>query len=392
MPAFLLHEACWSLLRRIHGQKTVPLARLVDVCNSLCYLSLHNAINWGHSYGGMVEISGISALHYSVTGRVETWRAMEQDPLPDGNQTWKKALQQSTRPKKSWNRKASKPYPMKTMESCSERVCGLDQLPLDIWFEIFAYLKVHDCLQLRFMSSGLNSMMESSQFWTSKIKSEECDFAFEVLELEYGKCFDSRWMYRFICTKRATTLSNRARIWELARCLKSILELSEPDTANIVNNPKDPVGLDWVKLPWPIKGSTNSNDRRHYIEGCQILYTQRVILPSPLRQITVSRIEMEDTEYITGLGLSFDDGTRTQLGYRSRYNSSVDIAAFGGFVVAVGTSGIHGLQIIDEGSHVSKWLGSNKRCPQTRILKLEEEIVAITASFDVRILSNSAAS
>ncbi|KAF7113832.1 hypothetical protein CNMCM5793_004887 [Aspergillus hiratsukae] len=376
MPAFLLHEACWSLLRRIHGQKTVPLARLVDVCNSLCHLFCNKAIHWGHSYGGMVEISGVSALHYSVTGRAEIWRAMDQDPLPDGNQTWKKALQESMQPKKSGNRRASKPYPIKKVESCSERVCCLDQLPLDIWFEIFAYLKVHDCLQLRFMSSQLNTIMESSHFWTAKIKSEECDFAFEVLELDDGKEFDARWMHRFICTKRATSLSNRARIWELARCLKGILELPEPDPTTIVNNPSNPVGLDWVKLPWPIKGSPYSN------EGCQILYTQRVILPSHLREITVSRIEMEGTEYITGLGLSFEDGTRTQLGYRSGSNSSADIAAFGGFVVAVGTIGIHGLQIIDEGSRVSKWLGSNKGCPQTRMLKSEEEIVGITASFD----------
>ncbi|KAH1968437.1 hypothetical protein KXV80_001908, partial [Aspergillus fumigatus] len=28
--AFLLHEACWSLLRRVYGQKTVPLARLLN--------------------------------------------------------------------------------------------------------------------------------------------------------------------------------------------------------------------------------------------------------------------------------------------------------------------------------------------------------------------------
>jgi hypothetical protein len=99
---------------------------------------------------------------------------------------------------------------------------------------------------------------------------------------------------------------------------------------------------------------------------------------------------MGGTEYITGLELSFDGGTSTQLGYKSRDNSSVDVAAFGGFVVAAGTSGIHGLQIIDEGSRVSKWLGSNKRCPQTRRLKLDGEIVGISASFDVRILANLA--
>ncbi|GIJ85099.1 hypothetical protein Asppvi_003954 [Aspergillus pseudoviridinutans] len=209
-------------------------------------------------------------------------------------------------------------------------------------------------------------MMQSSHFWTSKLKSEECDFAFEVRELEPSKFVNSRWLYRFICIQRAGSLHNRARIWELGRCLKEILELSEPDTTTIVNNPRDPVGLDWVKLPWPIK-ATDTDNLEKYIEGCQILYTQRVFLSSRLRQVTASCIDIEGTVYITGLKLSFDDETSTQLGYRSRDNSSADIVAFGGFIVAVSTSGIHGLQIIDEGSDVTKWFGSNKRCPQTRL-------------------------
>ncbi|KAF4216905.1 hypothetical protein CNMCM8980_007955 [Aspergillus fumigatiaffinis] len=224
-------------------------------------------------------------------------------------------------------------------------------------------------------------MMQSSHFWTSKIKSEECDFAFEVHELEPSKFVNSRWLYRFICIQRAASLHNRARIWELGRCLKDILDLSEPDTTTIVNNPTDPVCLDWMKLPWPIK-APYTGDPQKYIEGCQILYTQRVIFSSHLRQITVSCIDIEDTVYITGLKLSFDDGTSTQLGYRSRDNPSANIVAFGGFIVAVGTAGIHGLQIIDEGSDVTRWFGSNRRCPQTRMLKSEEEIVGMTASFD----------
>jgi hypothetical protein len=225
-------------------------------------------------------------------------------------------------------------------------------------------------------------MMQSSHFWTSKIKSEECDFAFEVHELGPGKFVNSRLLYRFICIQRAASLHNRARIWELGRCLKGILDLSDPDPTTIVN-PGDPVILDWMKLPWPIK-APNTGDPQKYIEGCQILYTQRVIFSSHLRQITVSCIDIEGTVYITGLKLSFDDGTSTQLGYGSRDNSSADIVAFGGFVVAVGTAGIHGLQIIDEGSDVTKWFGSNERCPQTRILNLGKGIVGMTASFDVR--------
>lgn len=232
--------------------------------------------------------------------------------------------------------------------------------------------------------------MQSSHFWTSKIKSEECGFAFEVHELEPSKFVNSSWLYRFICIQRAAALHNRARIWDLGQCLKGILDLSEPDTTTMVNNPMDPVGMDWVKLPRPIK-APNTGDPQKYIEGCQILYTQRVIFSSHLRQITVSCIDIEDTGYITGLKLSFDNGTSTQLGYRSRNNPSADIVAFGGFIVAVGTAGIHGLQIIDEDSDATQWFGSNERCPQTRMLKSEEKIVGMTASFDVRILSSLAA-
>lgn len=392
MPVYLVHGACWSLLRCVYGQRTVPLARLVEIAGSLCCHLSRSVINWGHLYGGMAEISGIGLLHYSVTGRSETWRSIEQDPFPDGNDTWRRALQQGPmQSKKAGNRRESKPYPSKSVESRSEVVCCLDQLPVDIWFEIFSYLKVHDCLQLRFISSQLSRVIQSSHFWTSKIKSEECDFAFEASELEPGSFVDPRWIHRFICIQRATSLRNRARIWEMAQCLKSILDLPEPDTTTIDNGTNDPESLVWVDVTWPIKATNLSlSCSQRSIENCQILYTQRVILASHLRRITVSWIEMGGTEYITGLELSFDGGTSTQLGYKSRDNSSVDVAAFGGFVVAAGTSGIHGLQIIDEGSRVSKWLGSNKRCPQTRRLKLDGEIVGISASFDVRILANLA--
>lgn len=384
--AFLLHEACWSLLRRVYGQKAVPLARLLNVCKSLCSLSC-TRINWGHSYGGMLDISGRGGLHYSVTRRHETWRPMIQNPFPDVNRTWTLALQRATRPKGSVNRKASKPCPIKRAKSRSEGVSCLDRLPLDIWIEICAYLKVHDCLQLRFISRRLSTFMQSSHFWTLKIKSEEFEFAFELHELEPSKFDNARLLHRLICIQRATSLHNRARIWGLARCLKGILDLSEPDTTTMVNNPSDPVGLDWVKLRWSIKPP---NSGQEYAKGCQILYTQRVILTGHLRQITVSSIDMEDTVYITGLKLSFDDGTSTQLGYRSQDNSSTDVVAFGGFVVAVGTTGIHGLQIIDNRSDSTKWFGSNRRCPQTRKLKSEKEIVGIKAFFDVSILSGLA--
>ncbi|KAL5690499.1 hypothetical protein EMGR_007769 [Emarellia grisea] len=173
--------------------------------------------------------------------------------------------------------------------------------------------------------------MQSSHFWTLKIKSEEFEFAFELHELEPSKFDNARLLHRLICIQRATSLHNRARIWGLARCLKGILDLSEPDTTTMVNNPSDPVGLDWGKLHWSIKPP---NSGQEYAKGCQILYTQRVILTGHLRQITVSSINMEDTVHITGLKLSFDDGTNTQLGYRSQDNSSTDVVAFGGFVVA----------------------------------------------------------
>ena len=229
--------------------------------------------------------------------------------------------------------------------------------------------------------------MQSSHFWTLIIKSEEFEFAFELHDLEPSKFDNARLLHRLICIQRATSLHNRARIWGLARCLKGILDLSEPDTTTMVNNPSDPVGLDWGKLHWSIKPP---NSGQEYAKGCQILYTQRVILTGHLRQITVSSINMEDTVHITGLKLSFDDGTSTQLGYRSQDNSSTDVVAFGGFVVAVGTTGIHGLQIIDNRSDSTKWFGSNRRCPQTRKLKSEKEIVGIKAFFDVSILSGLA--
>ncbi len=54
--SFVLHDACWHLLQRAFQPGEIPLMRLLEVCKSLPFPLLANAVCWGHDYGGLLVL------------------------------------------------------------------------------------------------------------------------------------------------------------------------------------------------------------------------------------------------------------------------------------------------------------------------------------------------
>jgi hypothetical protein len=50
---FILHDACWHLLRKAFQPSEILLERLVKVCESLPFPLRGNVVSWGHDYGGL---------------------------------------------------------------------------------------------------------------------------------------------------------------------------------------------------------------------------------------------------------------------------------------------------------------------------------------------------
>ena len=51
---FVLHEACWCLLRETFHTEKIPLQRFLEVCDSLPFLPELDGLDWGHDYGGLL--------------------------------------------------------------------------------------------------------------------------------------------------------------------------------------------------------------------------------------------------------------------------------------------------------------------------------------------------
>lgn len=126
--------------------------------------------------------------------------------------------------------------------------------------------------------------------------------------------------------------------------------------------------------------------------GCQRFHRQRFQIPATLREVTVSTVYISDQTYVTGISFISSEGLVTLVGYtvkgdEPRTNVTEQRVAVGkieGFILAVGLSGIHALQVVAGGRQLSQWSGHPDDVPKTRRLVIGKPIVALEAGFDVR--------
>jgi hypothetical protein len=50
---FVLHDACWCLLKAAFDTESVPLERLLNICESLPFPLWWEGVCWDHDYGGL---------------------------------------------------------------------------------------------------------------------------------------------------------------------------------------------------------------------------------------------------------------------------------------------------------------------------------------------------
>ena len=72
------------------------------------------------------------------------------------------------------------------------------------------------------------------------------------------------------------------------------------------------------------------------------------------------------------------------LGYRAEGKELfLNVTAFRGFILAVGSRGIQALQVITAEGETSKWFGRSDESPRTQRLAHLGSIAALEAGFDV---------
>lgn len=116
------------------------------------------------------------------------------------------------------------------------------------------------------------------------------------------------------------------------------------------------------------------------------LLSERVVIPEGISNVAVSTVQLADWGYVAGISLTSTTGTVLRLGYGDfDAESSVELPnKLGGFNVAVGVDGIHGLQCVDTKlGPASKWLGCTHDVPKTERLAVGASITELELGFDV---------
>ena len=124
----------------------------------------------------------------------------------------------------------------------------------------------------------------------------------------------------------------------------------------------------------------------NFNEGCRILGTHVAHIPKDLSKIAFSISSLANVTYIAGVRLITERGTDICLGFISKGEEVIkEVIALRGFILAVGSRGIHALQVVSQDASLSEWVGCPNKSPITERLAYFNFIAGLEVSFDVSI-------
>ena len=392
---FICHDACWSVLQvlfpLLHLQVAL-VSRLLEVCRS-CPVKNMSLLDWGHNYGGLigadraasclwdesyVEVSAQSPERVLQDACANPFDVPEMQEILDGTR-------QCPPPRDRFSFKAPIPLRHSGEKDCFAR------LPPEILQEIAIYLPTPQVMNLRLSTMAFAILQLSQQFWASRFNPTfERDFVFETR----GDQEHRNWKSLYFQTSDVYSppgLRNRKRIWSLSQSLAGLLRMRLNDQPT--PSPLDESGcpLEWRWVAGDLREQDPLAQTRLFDTGCEQFYQRAVFIPPHLSRVAISLVRPANRDCVTGIRFITGRGPDTCLGYvreghelffdtRDKFGASMGLS---GLVLAVGSTGVHGIQIIPCAGPVSKWFGYTSRVPKTRRLTSIGSIVAIAACFDV---------
>jgi hypothetical protein len=257
---------------------------------------------------------------------------------------------------------------------------------------VLTYVPTDGVKSLARTSKGLKMVIPSrlgQSFWASRFQAPvDCGFVFEAQT--YGHGLDWKSLYFKIENTSCPRLRNRRRIWLLIQPLSELICQQWNGSHALLPLKKTKKKLRWKAvhgaLQQPLKKGQERSEFR-FDQGCLRFYSQRTSIPTLLCRIVVSTVLIGSATYITGIRLISSNGLEVCLGYTKGKESSLGITGILGFIVAVGSRGIHALQLITPTGQQSQWFGDPNGVPKTRRLVTHMPITALKAGFDVRFAS-----
>ncbi|KAF2467765.1 uncharacterized protein BDR25DRAFT_291107 [Lindgomyces ingoldianus] len=367
---FVLHDACWMLLRRAWGPEEIRVDRLVEMCESIPFPLRTNGLGWQHRYGGLVDLDTQNYFPWQET------LFLPREATPVFLDVAANPYDVPTMPAILLG--CAKPQPVrgteKTAHDCFSR------LAWELREAITVLLTTAGALTLRQASASFLPLLSSSAFWASRFAGDwERGFVFEM----HGCREPTDWLELYRLTSRKsgpTGLRNRSRVWYIIKPLIEVARLERneglPPTTELTIRPP------WSQVTGDINFDELERNWRPIEQGCYSLRTIIVPVPECLLKIGVSTISFSTTSYVTGLRFVADSASDVRIGYISSSETFFTLQELFGFKVAVSPGGLRALQIVGKNSHLSQWLGCLSGVPVSERLIRSQPIKAVSVRLD----------
>ncbi|KAL9127866.1 MAG: hypothetical protein Q9217_003331 [Psora testacea] len=368
---FVLHDACWRLLKKACEPEPIPLGRLLMMCESLPFPLRTHGVCWGHDYGQLLVLDTQNYYPWQeqfhhLSGKI-FGSCIWENPfeIPDLAGT----ISNLTIP------------PAGKKISARVRDCFY-QLPWEIREIIATLLPTNDALKLRLACKSFLDLYFSAIFWSSRFKFDcERGFLFEVRGCrDIVKLLS---LYRITApSRRPLALRNRQRIWCLGRQLIKIARQSRRDE---IGNPELQIvaSKEWIRLAGDEQVEEPTSNWEPFERGCRPIDTIMVAVPDRLVRIGITTISLGALDYVTGIRLLAEGGHDACAGYQTDSDEILyPLRGLRGFKLAVGPGGIRALQVIDHNGCSSPWIGRAAGFPVSERLISSESLEALRVTVD----------
>ncbi|KAL2794759.1 hypothetical protein BJX66DRAFT_189107 [Aspergillus keveii] len=378
---FVMHNACWAVFQIRAGSTSIDLQRLVEVFESVsrikgppqlcCYA-------WYHEYENIISFDYIlwpweRRCWSPKPLSPEFIRAISRSPLSTVNPNVSGITS-------SWSTAFEKAAVKR--HGSADNDC-FATLPFEIVEEIAFYLSTATVLKTRLASRTFAQLFYSQTFWASRFRSNgERGFLFEAWNKTGSR--DWRQFYRQTRDIAATHpfLHNRQRIWCLAGSLWEKLVLTPVQPLTRVPADQHLLG----RRKGEVYGDLTVGKFLNKRASTQKIVPQKTEVPTDTHRIGISIVYDGPVTYVAGIHLFHGaNDNDIRLGYITVPETTLfsNFTSLKGFIVAVGSSGIHALRIVHgENDTLSPWLGDPLDGAITRRLVFIDQISALSAGFD----------
>lgn len=411
-PGFIFHDVCWKMLQRMLYPHHVPIEKFYDICLS-CPASKNGWLDWGHSYGGLMDrrpSDGYPWEDVYVVAFVRRYLGEENSPLifskcnpldvPEIQQALVDSRDRHQHSEESADCCISPDFRGSAGPDCFYK------LPLEIREYIQILLPSRSVANVRMASRSFASLPLSQSFWVSRFNPhQERGYCFEATHPLYSTVLERRtrdWkmLYERTAFKRISSsgeLKNRNRVWNCSKDLVDLLlekPLTDPTLSrNLQYYTSSALQEEEAKTWRPVGGDFASRTPPgHPSSGmpCRVIYDQIVPIPFPIKLLGVSFCSFNGERYISGLRFVFDDeqGNEEMIlaGYalpsKEKY---VDLnnGELTGLIAAISPRGVKALRAVTKTGHITDWAGCPDGLPQTIRLCMKDPIHTLKVSVDV---------